>query len=214
MLCRTSRVYQLSAAREIGRIDGATLGRLRVAVLDQILRFDVMRDLGVLADDREHIVVVGAVYVLGVRDRNDRAWRQSVPEPGQDAIKVHPVEACAAGDEAIRRLERRILSATDRPTDPPVAGLRADAEPPRSWRQRGRRVDAVGEGDHPSSERARAGPSIEHGARRDEQPVQDRQHLGGVGRAKGVEPRDLRVAKDIGQRHLSIILKLLSAAPG
>lgn len=38
MLCRTSRVYQLSAARELGRIDGAILGRLRVAGRAPVLK--------------------------------------------------------------------------------------------------------------------------------------------------------------------------------
>src|SRR5207245_456876 len=87
---------------------------LRDEPIDEVFCAEVILERRIGANYRKHVLAnVGPrMFVLRVDDREARARREQRAEAWQHDVEVHPVQARAAGDEAIRGIERRVLRAS------------------------------------------------------------------------------------------------------
>jgi hypothetical protein len=173
----------------------------RAEVVDKVTSLAMVGDLGVRADHVADLVLVVAVNMLRVDDRDDGARGEDIAEPHQRDGTVHPMEARATGDEPVRALE---LSVLDPRTDPMDARIGAGRDASTHCDHLGRGVDGVhplDRGRKPPRDRPRAGSGIQHDPGSSDEPTEDLEDLTRVRRAEPVELGDLSVSEDVGERH-------------
>src|SRR2546428_5871060 len=119
--------------------------------------------------------------------------RERVSETRHDDLGVHPVQARACGDEAVRRTQWSRFGGPEDPVDALV--IRAWPQSGFAQHRSGRIdcIDALGEPREADRERSGPGSRVEDGPRLDEKPFQDLEDFGWVGLTEPVVAGDLLV---------------------
>src|SRR3989442_379 len=135
------------------------------------------------------------VHALAVDDRKAAARREYGAEARHDDVRVHPVDAGAGGDEAVRGEKRRVLRS---PLDPADALAMCTApgggfEEHRLGWVHG--VDPLSESAEPDRQRPGPAARIENRPWLDEETLENCEHLGWIRLAVAVTARDLLVGE-------------------